>query len=123
VGDVRASVMLARGNDGDPVIRDHTPRGNQMITVGMNYRVIEGKQPEFEQKFEAVLDALRSAAGHEQSNLFQDVHDQTSYLITSEWSDETAFTDFIHSQAFKEVTAWGTQTILADRPRHRVYRH
>ncbi len=94
-----------------------------MITIGMNYRVIEGKQSEFEEKFEAVLDALRAAAGHDRSNLFQDVHDRTSYLITSEWSDETAFTDFIHSQAFKDVTDWGKQTILADRPQHRVYRH
>lgn len=93
-----------------------------MITVGMNYRVLEGKQAEFEQKFAAVLDALRNAAGHQQSNLFQDVHDRTSYLITSEWSDEAAFTDFIHSQAFKDVTNWGKETVLADRPRHRVYR-
>jgi heme-degrading monooxygenase HmoA len=94
-----------------------------MITVGMNYRVLEGKQTEFEQKFAAVLDALRNAAGHQQSHLFQDVHDRTSYLITSEWSDETAFTDFIHSQTFKDVTNWGKETVLADRPQHRVYRH
>ncbi len=94
-----------------------------MITVGMNYRVIEGRESEFEQKFETVLEALKSAAGHEQSNLFQDVHDRTSYMIASQWSDEKAFTDFIHSAMFREVTNWGKDNILADRPTHRVYRN
>ena len=31
-----------------------------MITVGMNYHVIAGKQQDFEQKFAAVLDALKA---------------------------------------------------------------
>lgn len=94
-----------------------------MITVGMNYHVIEGKQQEFEQKFAAVLDALRAAPGHDESKLFQDVHERTSYLITSEWSDESAFTEFIQSDAFRAVTDWGKETVLSGRPRHRVYRH
>ena len=33
-----------------------------MITVGMNYHVLPGKQQDFEEKFVAVLGALRSAA-------------------------------------------------------------
>ncbi len=94
-----------------------------MITVGMNYRVIEGKQTDFEQKFEAVIEALKAASGHEQSNLFQDVHDRRSYMIVSAWSDEKAFADFIRSDAFREVTNWGKENILVDRPTHRVYRH
>jgi heme-degrading monooxygenase HmoA len=70
-----------------------------MITVGMNYHVIEGKQQEFEEKFAAVIEALRTAEGHSTSSLWKDVSDGASYLITSEWSDEQAFTDFIHSDA------------------------
>ena len=35
-----------------------------MITVGMNYHVIEGKQQDFEEKFAAVIDALNAAEGH-----------------------------------------------------------
>ena len=62
-----------------------------MITVGMNYHVIAGKQQEFEDKFAAVLAALRGAEGHSASNLWRDVADDASYLITSEWSDEEAF--------------------------------
>lgn len=93
-----------------------------MITVGMNYRVIEGKQADFEGKFAAVLAALRAAPGHTQSTLWKDVADGTSYLITSEWSDEDAFKGFISSQAFRDVTNWGKEQILAGRPQHKVYK-
>lgn len=93
-----------------------------MITVGMNYRVIEGKQHDFEEKFAAVLKALNAAENHESSNLWRDTADDASYLITSEWSDEAAFTDFIRSEEFREVTNWGKEQILADRPRHKIYK-
>ena len=94
-----------------------------MITVGMNYHVIEGKQAEFEGKFAAVLDALRAAAGHTHSTLWKDVADNASYLITSEWSDEAAFMSFIQSQAFRDVTTWGKEQILSGRPQHKIYKH
>jgi heme-degrading monooxygenase HmoA len=94
-----------------------------MITVGMNYHVIEGKQADFEDKFAAVLDALRAAEGHTESTLWKDVADHASYLITSEWSDEAAFVSFIHSQAFKDVTTWGKEQILSGRPQHKIYKH
>ena len=93
-----------------------------MITVGMNYHVIEGKEQDFEEKFAAVINALRNAQGHSSSKLWKDVSDGASYLITSEWSDEQAFRDFIHSDAFHEVTNWGMEEILSDRPRHKVYK-
>jgi heme-degrading monooxygenase HmoA len=94
-----------------------------MITVGMDYHVIQGKQHDFEEKFSAVLGALRGAAGHTDSRLYRDVADDCSYLIISEWSDEQAFQDFIRSQAFRDVTNWGKEQILSDRPRHKVYKH
>ena len=92
-----------------------------MITVGMNYHVIEGKQAEFEGKFAAVLDALRAADGHTHSTLWKDVADNASYLITSEWSDEAAFMSFIQSQAFKDVTTWGKEQILSG-AQHKTYK-
>ena len=55
-----------------------------MVIVGMNYHVIEGKQQDFENKFAAVLGALRAAAGHTNSTLWKDVSDGASYLFTSE---------------------------------------
>ncbi len=93
-----------------------------MITVGMNYHVIEGKQQDFEEKFAAVIGALEAAEGHSVSNLWKDVADGASYLITSEWSDEDAFTAFIQSEAFRDVTNWGKEQILSDRPRHKIYK-
>ncbi len=94
-----------------------------MITVGMNYRVLPGKQADFEGKFAAVLAALNSAEGHTNSSLWRDVAEDTSYMITSEWSDEKAFTDFIQSQAFRDVTNWGKEQVLAGRPQHKIYKH
>lgn len=93
-----------------------------LITVGMNYQVIPGKQSEFEEKFAAVLGALRAADGHTSSTLWRDVADDASYLITSEWSDEQAFSGFIRGDAFRAVTDWGKAEILAGRPQHRVYK-
>ncbi len=94
-----------------------------MITVGMNYHVIEGKQQDFEEKFAAVIEALNAAEGHSTSTLWKDVSDDASYLITSEWSEEQAFTEFIQSQAFQDVTNWGKEQILSARPRHKVYKN
>jgi len=94
-----------------------------MITVGMNYHVIAGKQTDFEQKFSAVLEALRAAEGHTNSTLWKDVSDDASYLITSEWSDEAAFKEFIQSEAFRAVTNWGKEQILSGRPQHKIYKH
>jgi heme-degrading monooxygenase HmoA len=94
-----------------------------MITVGMNYHVIAGKQSDFEQKFAAVIGALNAAPGHTTSTLWKDVADDASYLITSEWSDEEAFREFIGSQAFRDVTNWGKEQILSTRPQHKVYKH
>ncbi|MDB4439684.1 antibiotic biosynthesis monooxygenase [Planctomicrobium sp.] len=94
-----------------------------MITVGMNYHVIEGKQQDFEDKFAGVIDALNAADGHTQSNLWKDVADGASYLITSEWTDEDAFKAFISSDAFRAVTNWGKEQILSGRPQHKIYKN
>jgi heme-degrading monooxygenase HmoA len=94
-----------------------------MITVGMNYHVIEGREKDFEEKFAAVIDTLQAAEGHVTSTLWKDVSDGASYLITSEWSDEQAFTDFIRGEAFRSVTNWGKEQILSGRPQHKIYRH
>ncbi|MDB5335281.1 MAG: Antibiotic biosynthesis monooxygenase, partial [Planctomycetaceae bacterium] len=95
----------------------------QVITVGMNYHVLPGKQQDFEEKFAAVIGALRAAAGHTSSTLWKDVSDDASYLITSEWSDEPAFASFIQSQAFRDVTTWGKEQILSGRPQHKIYKN
>ncbi len=95
-----------------------------MITVGMNYHVIPGKQQDFEDKFAAVLAALRAAQGHSTSTLWKDVSDDASYLITSEWSEEKAFVEF-HSEPGVQRCHYsgGKEQILSGRPQHKIYKN
>ncbi len=92
-----------------------------MVTVGMYYDVLPGQGPTFQAKFEAVVEALRSADGHKSSFLYQRVDDPDSYAIISEWDDSEAFYGFIKSEAFRQVTAWGRATVLRNAPRHKIY--
>ena len=92
-----------------------------MITVGMNYEVIEGKEEVFERAFRSVIEALNTAPGHTVSHLYKDIDSLRSYLIISEWDDQEAFQSFIQSDQFRRVANWGKEQILAGRPRHRIY--
>ena len=92
-----------------------------MITVGMNYQVIEGKQQQFEKVFAKVLEVMQAMKGHGESHLYRDVAKANSYLIISEWTDETAFDAFTRSDRFRTVVDWGKEQILAGRPKHEIY--
>ena len=92
-----------------------------MVTVGMNYQVLPGKEEVFERAFKQVLDVMSKSNGHTESRLYKDVAQNNSYLIISEWSDKTAFDQFVRSEAFAKVTNWGKEQILAGRPKHQVY--
>lgn len=92
-----------------------------MVTIGMNYDVLEGKNEEFETVFYKVLDLMDGMDGHGKTHLFCDVRNPQTYLIMSEWSDEAAFNGFIASDQFKKVADWGKSQILAGRPHHEVY--
>ena len=92
-----------------------------MVTIGMNYEVIEGKQETFEHAVTNVVHAMRNVAGHQQSWLYQDVHNRCRYLIMSQWSDKAAFDAFVASDTFRNVTTWGKENILAGRPHHETY--
>ena len=90
----------------------------------MNYEVLEGKEKVFEDACERVIETMEAASGHAGSEHFRRVQDRPPavYLIVSRWTDEDAFRSFIGSDAFKKVTSWGLQNILAGRPRHTTYR-
>lgn len=92
-----------------------------MITIGMNYDVISGKEHQFVSAFEGVANALRKASGHEMSTLYSEHGRPNRFLIISRWSDERSFRDFIGSDAFRKVTDWGSAEILTGRPTHTVY--
>ena len=93
-----------------------------MITIGMNYKVLLGKEDNFERMFNNVLNSLKTVTGHGKSALYKDVNDLQSYLIVSEWDSEEAFNTFIQSEKFRGVVDWGQTNILAGRPVHTVYK-
>ena len=92
-----------------------------MVTVGMNYQIIEGKNEMFESVFAKVLEVMGKLEGHVKTNLFVDVADRQSYLILSEWSTRQQFSDFIQSEQFRNVANWGKEQVLASRPSHQYY--
>ena len=69
-----------------------------MVTVGMNYQVLEGKGELFESVFKKVIGIMEKIDGHVKTHLFTNVDDGNSYLIMSEWSDRKAFDAFIASR-------------------------
>lgn len=93
-----------------------------MVTIGMNYKVLPGKEDVFENAFRSVLKVMNEMEGHSKSNLFRDIDDPQSYLIVSDWSSEEAFNGFIQSEKFRGVANWGKENILAGRPVHTVYK-
>ena len=94
-----------------------------MVTIGMNYFVIPGKEQVFEDACAKVVRTMDGIDGHETSSLYREVGEgEPVYLIVSRWQDEAAFKEFIASDAFKKVTNWGSENILRDRPRHTTYR-
>jgi heme-degrading monooxygenase HmoA len=93
-----------------------------MTTIGMHYDVVTGKEEEFERGFLGVIEQLKSVPGHVESHLYEDVQSVGSYVILSQWESQDAFTAFLRSDAFKQVTAWGRAEILRGRPRHNVYK-
>jgi heme-degrading monooxygenase HmoA len=93
-----------------------------MVTIGMNYKMIPGKEQVFEDAFAKVLKVMNEMEGHSESFLYKDVNDPQSYLIVSDWSSEEAFNGFMQSDKFKNVVNWGKENILAGRPSHTVYK-
>ncbi len=93
-----------------------------MITIGMYYEVLEGKEQVFEKAFASVLSALEGAEAHRASRLLRDVFAERSYVIMSEWASEDDFNQFVASPEFVRVVNWGKEQVLATRPQHVVYR-
>jgi heme-degrading monooxygenase HmoA len=93
-----------------------------MVTIGMNYEVLKGKEEVFEKAFARIISTLEGVDGHESSRLLRDVHQARNYAIHSRWSDEESFKAFVASEQFAKVTDWGKEQVLASRPDHVVYR-
>ena len=95
-----------------------------LVTIGMNYFVIPGKEQVFEDACAKVVQTMDGIDGHEASSLYRRVGEGDSvYLIVSRWQEEAAFNGFIASEAFKKVTNWGALNILSGRPQHTTYQN
>ncbi len=92
-----------------------------MVTVGMNYKIVPGKDEEFVAVFKKVIGIMTEMPGHTETHLYRDVDEEHDYLIVSEWTDETAFDAFIASDRFKNVATWGKENVLRSRPKHEIY--
>lgn len=92
-----------------------------MVTVGLYYVVRPGKEKIFEETADEVIALLGKNPGHAKSFLYHEVKNPRSYAIISEWHSRQAFTDFIKSATFKQVTTFGKDQLLEQKPRHRVY--
>jgi heme-degrading monooxygenase HmoA len=89
----------------------------------MNYFVVPGKGQVVEDACARVVETMQGIDGHDESHNYRRIGDeQLVYLIVSRWESEDAFDAFIASDAFKKVTSWGKENILAGPPRHTTYR-
>jgi len=94
-----------------------------VVTIGMNYHVLPGKEKVFEDACARVVETMQGIDGHDESHLYRRIGDGGPvYLIVSRWESEGAFDAFIASDAFKKVTSWGRDNILSGPPRHTTYR-
>lgn len=94
-----------------------------MVTIGMNYEVLAGKEQVFEDACAKVVATMETIEGHDHSKIYRSIApDESAYLIVSRWESEDAFNDFVASDAFRKVTRWGKENILAGRPSHTTYR-
>ncbi len=92
-----------------------------MITVGMDYKIVSGKDDEFIAVFKKVMGIMAELPGHAETHLYRDVDQEHDYLVVSEWTDEAAFNSFIESERFKNVVTWGKENVLRTRPKHEIY--
>lgn len=92
-----------------------------MITVGMNYKIVPGKDDEFTAVFKKVIEIMADMPGHTETHLYRDVEQEHDYLIVSEWTNEAEFNAFIKSDRFRNVATWGKENVLRSRPKHEVY--
>jgi heme-degrading monooxygenase HmoA len=92
-----------------------------MVTIGLNYAVIQGKEEVFETTFRKVIESMANMEGHTESRLYRDIDDPQQYLILSKWSKRAAFDAFVGSETFRNVAKWGKEEVLSGRPTHEIY--
>ncbi|MCL4316863.1 MAG: antibiotic biosynthesis monooxygenase [Candidatus Thermoplasmatota archaeon] len=91
-----------------------------MLTVGLYYDVVPGKENDFESYFNLVVAEIKKKKGFVSALLYKRVDKPGSYLIYSEWKDRESFEEFIKSRDFSSAKEGGSD-MLAGRPSHKIY--
>jgi len=91
-----------------------------MISIGLYYDVVVGKEKEFEEVFNSVKRSLEGSEGFVSAALYRRVDRPNSYLIYSEWRSLEAFRSFVASRPFKEITS-KYRDIFERRPYNKVF--
>ena len=84
-----------------------------MVTVGMCYEVLEGKEQIFEKAFASVIGAIQTTEEHRTSRLLRGVFAECSYGIISEWTSGDAFNEFIRLDEFARVVNRGKDQVFS----------
>ena len=91
-----------------------------MLTVGLYYDVVQGKENDFEEYFRLVVAEIRKKDGFVSALLYKRVDKPGSYLIYSEWRDRESFEEFIKSREFSGAKEGGADMLMG-RPSHKIY--
>lgn len=91
-----------------------------MLTVGLYYNVVPGKEQDFEEYFKVVAEQLTKIDGYVSALLYKRVDMPNSFLIYSEWRDRDSFEAFIKSREFSGAKEGGSDMLMG-RPSHKIY--
>lgn len=92
-----------------------------MINVGLYYKVKIDHEKDFEDKFNGVVDLLKSRdVGFIDGKLYKEVKSPREYMIYTMWKDRKSFEDFLKMEAYKNTVDYG-KTILETTPRHKIF--
>lgn len=92
-----------------------------MINIGLYYKVKEGHEKDFEERFNSAVKAIKEAGlGCTDARLYKEVSDPREYMLYTEWKDTNGFREFMKSDAYKQTVEAGRE-IIEGKPRHRIF--
>lgn len=76
-----------------------------MVRATLHMKVKDGRGDDFEREWRAIAEEVRKAPGNLRQALTRDPDDPDRFMVTSDWSDREAFSQFERSPEQDELTA------------------
>jgi quinol monooxygenase YgiN len=76
-----------------------------MVRATLYMKVKDGRGDDFEREWRVIAEEVRKAPGNLRQALTRDPDDPDSFVVTSDWSDREAFSEFERSPEQDELTA------------------